>query len=217
MRHLFQWWLDVENQHGFLFYIDGHVSVYHGKNATLGKKHMSRQKLCLPGTCQYWVNDSQGSPYMFVNALVNEKLLEMLSQEIVPEICEQVSSRITEQDLQADADMPLFTMIFDSEGYYPTYFRELWQKRIAVITTNKKMSITTIAIYRFARWCQENYFRYMRQEYDLDRIYQYAVEQLDDIIMVVNPDHAKLTYLIKKERGKISRKEPHSTYSKPKT
>jgi hypothetical protein len=266
MKYLFHWWLDTQNEHGFLFYIDGHVLVYHGKNARLGKKHVSRQKLCLPGTCQYWVNDSQGSPYMFVNALVNEKLLEMLSLEIVPQIYEQVSNHISKETLEADPDLPLFTIIFDREGYYPKYFQELWQKRIAVITyrknvtdkwdedafedhevevegdkiemklcekqieldgvpmreirklnndghqssvitTNKKLSIASIAIYMFARWCQENYFRYMRQEYDLDRIYEYAVEQLDENIMVVNPNHSKLTQQLKKTREKINRKK----------
>jgi hypothetical protein len=265
MKHLFSVWLDTENEHGFLFYIDGHVSVYHGKNARLGKKHVSRQKLCLPGTNQYWVNDSQGSPYMFVNALVNEKLLEMISHEIVPQIKKQVSNHISKETLDADPDLPLFTMIFDREGYYPKYFEQLWKERIAVITyrknvtdkwdeklfedqtievegdkvemklyekqieldgvpmreirklnqdghqssvitTNKKLSTTMIAVYMFARWCQENYFRYMRQEYDLDRIYEYAVDQLDDNIMVVNPNHSKLTQQLKKLREKISRK-----------
>jgi len=266
MKHLFQFWLGTEEEHGFLFYIDGHVLVYHGKKAKLGKKHVSRQKLCLPGTSQYWINDSQGNPYMFVNAPVNEKLLEMLDTEIVPQLLEQVKDRIPIQALEADPDLPLFTMIFDREGYFPKYFQQLWQKRIAVITyrknvknkwdeedfqehtieiegdkvqmklcekqikldgvemreirelnedghqtsvitTNKKLSFIKIAIYMFARWCQENYFRYMRQEYDLDRIYQYAVQQLDDNIKVVNPDHAKLTYQIKKVREKISRKK----------
>lgn len=266
MKHLFQSWLGMEGEHGFLFYIDGHILVYHGKKANLGKKHVSRQKLCLPGTCQYWVNDSQGSPYMFVNAPVNEKLLEMLKQEIVPQIHEQVKDRIPKEALEADPDLPLFTILFDREGYFPKYFQELWEKRIAVITyrknvkdtwgeeafedhtievegdkvqmklcekeieldgvkmrevrklnedghqtsvitTNKKLSIMIIAIYMFARWCQENYFRYMRQEYDLDRIYEYAVQQLDENIKVVNPDHAKLTYQIKKVREKTSRKK----------
>jgi hypothetical protein len=32
-----------------LYYIDGHVKVYHGYLAHLGKKHVSRQRLCLPG------------------------------------------------------------------------------------------------------------------------------------------------------------------------
>jgi hypothetical protein len=32
-----------------LYYVDGHVQVYHGQLATLGKKHVSRQRLYLPG------------------------------------------------------------------------------------------------------------------------------------------------------------------------
>lgn len=267
MKHLFQSWLGTEDQYGFLFYIDGHVQVYHGHKAKLGKKHVSRQKLCLPGTSQFWVNDSQGSPYMYINAQVNEKMLEMFRQEIVPQLLEQVEGRIPKEALDADPDLPLFTIIFDREGYFPKYFQELWDShRIAVITyrknvkdtwdqdqftdyevvvegdkvsmklceqeieldgvkmrevrklnddghqtsvitTNKKLPLMIIAIYMFARWCQENYFRYMRQEYDLDRIYEYAVQQLDENIKVVNPNHTKLSYQIKKEREKINRKK----------
>jgi len=39
-----------------LYYIDGHVRVYHGYPANLGKKHVSRQRLCLPGVMEFWVN-----------------------------------------------------------------------------------------------------------------------------------------------------------------
>ena len=39
----------------------------------------------------------------------------------------------------------------------------------SVITTNYKMSTALIALYMFSRWAQENFFRYMRQEYDIDR------------------------------------------------
>jgi len=43
-----------------LYYIDGHVQVYHGYLANFGKKHVSRQRLCLPGMMEFWVNSSQG-------------------------------------------------------------------------------------------------------------------------------------------------------------
>ena len=49
----------------------------------------------------------------------------------------------------------------------------------SVITTKYKMSTALIALYMFSRWAQENFFRYMRQEYDIDRIIQYGVNELD--------------------------------------
>jgi hypothetical protein len=80
-------------------------------------------------------------------------------------------------------------------------------KQTSVITTNRKLSIILIALYMFARWSQENFFRYMRQEYDLDRLYQAIVTNVDSAIEVVNPEHSKLTNKLKKIREKIRRIE----------
>lgn len=265
MKDLFRYWLGDEENQSFFFYIDGHVSVYHGSNARLGKKHVSRQRLCLPGTSQYWINDSHGNPYLYINAAVNEKLQEMLEKEIVPQIKEQVKDRTSQEKLDREADLPIFTLVFDREAYSPKFFGKLWKDRIAVITyrknvknkwdeddfrefeievdgnrtkmllcekgieldrvkmreirrltdtghqtsiitTNRKLSIESIAHYMFTRWCQENFFRYMRQEYDLDRIYQYAIQEIDGSVMVANPAHTNLTYKIKKVVEKINRR-----------
>ncbi len=46
-----------------LYYVDGHVQVYHGHLAELGRKHVSRQRLCLPGMMEFWVNSASGIPY----------------------------------------------------------------------------------------------------------------------------------------------------------
>jgi hypothetical protein len=263
MEGLFEnYWLGKGQGDGFLFYIDGHVQVYHGSKANLGKKYVSRQKLCLPGTGQYWVNDSKGNPYLYVNSHVNEKLHQMLREEIVPQLLQYMYRHGREG---AGGGAPIFTVIFDREGYSPSFFKELWGQSIAVITyrknvkdkweekdfghyevevegdkvemllcekeieleglkmreirklsedghqasvitTNRELPTVLVARYMFARWCQENFFRYMRQEYDLDRIYQYAVEQINEDIQVVNPIYSNLTYQIKKTREKILRK-----------
>jgi hypothetical protein len=76
----------------------------------------------------------------------------------------------------------------------------------SVITTNYKMSTALIALYMFSRWAQENFFRYMRQEYDIDRIIQYGVDELNNTIMVVNREYSNLTYRLKKLREKIARR-----------
>jgi len=75
----------------------------------------------------------------------------------------------------------------------------------SIITTNRKLSIILIAQYMFARWAQENFFRYMRQEYDLDKIMQYGIDELDKNIMVVNREYSNLTHHLKKTREKIDR------------
>jgi len=264
-RYLAKTW--IRQDETMIYYIDGHVQVYHGSKALLGKKHISRQRLCLPGVMQYWVNNMEGMPYLYVTGEVNEKLQEMLESTIIPLLKDELSQKVDRKTLDADKDLPLFTIVFDREGYSPVFFKKLWDTyRIAVITyrknvtelwdecdfktksveidgdvvemdlcekevqlnevplreirkksdnghqtsvitTNKKLSVMLIALYMFARWSQENFFRYMRQEYDLDRLYQSIVVNVDSELEVVNPEHSKLTYVLKKTREKIKRRE----------
>jgi len=78
----------------------------------------------------------------------------------------------------------------------------------SVITTNYKIPTALIAFYMFSRWTQEIFFRYMRQEYDIDRIMQYGVDELDKLdktITVVNREYSNTTYQLKKLREKKAR------------
>jgi len=77
----------------------------------------------------------------------------------------------------------------------------------SIVTTNKILSIAVIAAHMFARWAQENFFRYMRQEYALDKIIQYSVDEIDNDIKVVNNEYNNITYRIRKEREKLSRRK----------
>jgi hypothetical protein len=76
----------IEEQVPELYYVDDHVQVYHGYLAELGKKHVSRQRLCLPGMMEFWVNSSSGLPFFFVTGEVNEKMIDMLEVEIIPQL-----------------------------------------------------------------------------------------------------------------------------------
>lgn len=38
------------------FYVDGHVRLYHGELTSLPRRYVTRQRLCLRGTTDYWVN-----------------------------------------------------------------------------------------------------------------------------------------------------------------
>ena len=62
----------------------------------------------------------------------------------------------------------------------------------AVITTNEKLPILAVAHRMFARWRQENFFRYMRHEFALDHLSTNAVEPADPERVVTNPERAKL-------------------------
>lgn len=260
---LFKRWTSGEENE--FYYIDGHVKVYCGYKASLGKKHVARQKLCLPGTQEFWVNNKEGMPYFYVTGQANEKLLEMLENEIIPQILQQAAPKYSDAELQADPELPRFTIVFDREAYSPEFFRKIWDKyraavltyrknvkdnwsesdfreceidiensqsdmllaekpvmlngvsfreirrlsgkhQTSVITNNKKLSTSMAAIYMFSRWTQENFFKYMRQDYDFDKLLQYAVEQIDKDFVVVNPEYNNINYSLKKIREKISRR-----------
>ena len=264
-RDLAQEWVKEEGTN--FFYVDGHVKVYTGHAANLGKKHVSRLQLCLPGVMEFWINNSQGMPYFVVSSEVNEKMQEMLKTKIVAELKDHVSIKISDQALKDDPDLPRFNLVFDREISSPEYFNSLWAEhrvsiltyrknvkdhwpesdfkietieidgiktsmclaeketvldgvpfrevrkkcddghQTSIITNNKKINLVIVAINMFARWAQEIFFKYLKKEYDLDRIVHYAVNKIDDEFKVVNPIYSKLTNSLKLVRQQISRRQ----------
>jgi len=67
----------------------------------------------------------------------------------------------------------------------------------AVITTHQSLSTFEVADRMFSRWRQENFFRYMRHEFDLDHLCTYAVEPADPHRLVPHPERKKLEQQIK--------------------
>ena len=58
----------------------------------------------------------------------------------------------------------------------------------------------------FARWSQENFFKYMREHYGLDRLVDYATEEIPDTTQVVNPEYRQLDGQVRRLRGQLTRK-----------
>lgn len=259
---LLQQWLEPEEQQeGFFFYVDGHIRIYYGKKANLPVKYISRQKLCLNATTEYWVNDPTGLPYMLVTADLTEKLEEVIKTSIIIQLMENPSI----QQRKLDQCEVLFVLVFDREAYHPSFFNWLWtEHRIAVITyrknvknlweesefklaeckvienvvtmnlceneiildgykfreirklnngghqtaiitTHPTLSINQIAGYMFSRWSQENFFRYLIQDFDFDKMWQYGTQELEDNKKVVNPAYRVISNKLKKVREKKSR------------
>jgi hypothetical protein len=69
-------WMDKEEP--AFFYIDDHVRVYHGSLANLPKRNVSREKLCLAGTTEFWVNNELGLPYMVVTEVRSSDIINAL-------------------------------------------------------------------------------------------------------------------------------------------
>jgi hypothetical protein len=117
-------------------YIDGHVRVYHGHLTKLPKRPISRDKLCLRGTTDYWVNDGVGRPFFVVEKVADLGLIQTLENDIVPQLLKD-TPELSPESLQNRYASRL-TLVFDREGYSPAFFRRLWEThRIACMTDHK--------------------------------------------------------------------------------
>ena len=131
-------WLEAAPELAGTLYVDGHVRLYHGSQTALPKRYVSRQRLCMRGTTDYWVNDILGQPFFAVERTIDHGLLEVLKSDIVPRLLKDVPSQPTEAELAADRYRARFVILFDREGYSPEFFKEMWQThRIACITYHK--------------------------------------------------------------------------------
>ena len=264
MRDLAKLWMESEPEEAGYLYVDGHVRVYHGEQARLSKRYVSRERLCLRGTTDYWVNDALGRPFFVVSQPLNDGLAETLLKDIVPQLLEIVPGQPTPAELDADPTLHRFVMVFDREGATQSLLGRLWKQRIgaltyrknvkdlwsedafqeqevhlpaggstgmklamretrlgtgdsslavtevrrltqtghqtAVITTARQLGNTTIAGRMFARWCQENYFAYMMEHYDIDGLLEYGDESLPGTHQVVNPRWRELDKAVRQTR-----------------
>jgi len=131
-------WMEQSPELAGMLYVDGHVRLYHGQQTQLPRRYVARQRLCLRGTTDYWINDALGQPFFSVDRPVDHGLLEVLRSDVVPRLLREVPGQPTAEQLQADPYLSRFVIIFDREGYSPEFFREVWQQhRIACITYHK--------------------------------------------------------------------------------
>jgi len=265
-----QWMGDDPLEAGYL-YVDGHVRVYHGSSALLPKRYVSRERLCLRGTTDYWVNDALGRPFFVVSKSVTDGLAATLLEDIIPELLANVPSQPTQAQLDADPLLPRFVMIFDREGSTHSLFSKLWEKRIgaisyrknvkdrwsesefvetevpnpaggssrmklafrqtelsskeatmpvlevrrltdtghqtAIITTARGLANPVVAGRIFSRWCQENFFKYMMEHYDIDGLVKYGWEEIPGTVSVVNPAWRTLDKAASDTRRKIRKRQ----------
>jgi len=290
-------WYNQPTEETSFLYIDGHVRIYFGHQAQLPSKFVSRQKLCLSATTEFWVNDAAGLPIMMVAGELTEKLQKAIEDYIIPELQKTLllpspsqpkeelkktdditealkikeanrstdGEKATDENEVHDDQPPVCTLVFDREAYEPAFFKRLYQKHLiavltyrknvkdmwdekdfkpadvkvldqtitmrlcerktvlgdvpmreirrltdgghqtAIITTNPIISTEVAAGRMFGRWSQENFFRYMIMDYDFDKMVEYGVEAIDENKEVVNPEHRKLNYRLKKQKEKTAR------------
>ncbi|MEN8691968.1 MAG: putative transposase [Desulfobacterales bacterium] len=260
-------WMGEDPDKAAVLYVDGHVRVYHGHQTQLPRHYVARQKLCLRATTDYWVNAMDGQPFFLLNQAVDPGMLKVLEDDIVPRLEKEIPNQPTPEQLEADAKLHRFTLVFDREGYSPVFLRTLKKKRIACLTYHKypggdwspeeffpcqvnlasgagvemrlaergtflggkvwvreirkqtasghQTSVLStdyrsdpgpVAAAMFARWSQENFFKYMREHYGLDRLVDYATEEIPDTTRVVNPAYRQLDGRVRSLRGHLTRK-----------
>ena len=83
----------------------------------------------------------------------------------------------------------------------------------SIMTTRRDLATPQVASRMFASWRQENFFRYMRQEYNLDHLCTYATEAADPQRPVPNPQRkkrAKELAALNRERARLDKAYTHA-------
>lgn len=269
MQELSRQWMHEDPDEAGYLYVDGHVRVYHGDKTKLPHRYVSRERLCLRGTTDYWVNDALGRPFFVVSQPLTEGLAATLIEEIVPELLASIPNQPNEEELAADPLLHRFVVVFDREGATHSLLAKLWELRVAaityrkavkdkwpeeefaevevplpggeitkmhlarrsaeltagknslpvlevrrltqtghqttIITTAQRLESPTVAGRMFSRWCQENYFRYMMQHYDIDGLVEYGSEEIPGTKEVINPDWRALDKKVRQIRSKLQK------------
>lgn len=266
-NNLSHYWMESSPDLSGYLYVDGHVRVYHGKLTKLPRRYVSRERLCLRGMTDYWVNDALGQPFFVVTTALTSGLLSMLRSEIIPRLLKDVPNQPSEKALKEDLYLHRFVLLFDREGYSPAFFEEMFQThRIACITYNKypgedwpqdefveeevvfkngekvKMKLAERRIVHsemfwireirklnenghqtsilssdhksdhgqvagglFKRWSQENFFKYMLENFGIDRLIEYETKPIPETARLVNPRYRELDSKIRKLNSKLNR------------
>ena len=77
-------------------------------------------------------------------------------------------------------------------------------RQVPVITTHPQMPLVQVAGAMFSRWSQENFFKYMREQFNLDSLPTHDLEPLDPDAQVVNPVRRALEKTIRRVRSRLA-------------
>jgi len=269
-RKLSKDWLESHPALSGILYIDGHVNIYYGQKTNMPKRYVSRLRLCMSGSTDYWVNDSLGQPFFVVNKALNSSMIEIIKQDIIPRLDRDIPNQPSKEELEAEPTLHRFMLVFDRECYSPDFFHDLWKERIAIctynknvkdkwpdeeftsytemdqkgekqqmelaergvllqnkgsnkriwareirkklpsghqtsiLTTNFMLSTILIGIYMFARWSQENFFKYVMENFGIDTLVSYMREKISDTTLLINPEYSDMVNQQKKLVSKLN-------------
>ena len=262
-------WMEESEETVGHFFIDGHVRTYYG-NQKLPRRYVARQRICIRGMTDYWVNDHTGLPFFVVTTPFSKGLMSVMENQIIPKLLQETPNLKSTEELQADPRNPYkFLLIFDKEGFSMSWSKKLWEtERIATITYHKypendwdekdfnevvielpfgvieKIKIAekiqynkkydfkyreireltdtghqvsvmgtdffdgTLEVYGFmdSRTSQENFFRYARQDYNIDTLNSNEKIAPDDTEMIVNPKYREVEKELRSTTSKLARR-----------
>ena len=95
-----------------------------------------------------------------------------------------------------------------SNGLWVREIRKLSKTghQTSVLSTDYIESVDRIAAHMFNRWSQENFFKYMSQHYNIDRLSEYSLYPVDETAKVINPVYRQLESQIKSKASMLSRR-----------
>jgi len=264
-------WMQSYPELSGVLYIDGHVNIYYGEKTQMPKRYVSRLRLCMSGSTDYWVNDMLGQPFFVVNKTINGSMIETIKTDIIPKLDSDVPAQPSKDNLLDNSLLHRYMLVFDRECYSVDFFYELWQQRIAIctynknvkdkwadeefieyteelptgekhkillaergvlleskttgkklwvrevrkksesghqtsiLTTNYLLSIFMIGVYMFARWSQENFFKYITENFGIDYLVSYMRGKIADTAMLINPQYRELENVQKTLTSKLNK------------
>ena len=94
-----------------------------------------------------------------------------------------------------------------SNGLWVREIRKLTDSahQIAILATDYQSNLVPLGAAMFARWAQENFFKYAREHFGLDRLIDYRTQEISEPLRVVNPAYRKLDGQLRSATGKLNR------------
>jgi hypothetical protein len=77
----------------------------------------------------------------------------------------------------------------------------------AILTTRRDLPIAVLAYRMFNRWAQENYFKYMGENFAIDHLWQQGAEGIDSAYLVPNPARKHVQKQLVQTREKLKKLE----------
>jgi len=188
-------WMQSSPELAGVFYIDGHPNPFFGKSNKLPRKYISRLRLALRATTDYWVNDKIGQPFFSISKSVDEGMISVIKNDIVPRLKQEVPIQPDATQLAEDRHLHRFMIVCDREIYSYDFFIDMWKERIAVSTYNK---------YVADKWDEEEFKEY---EIEAEDGKTETVKLAERIILIEGKESEKLPqsqpYIRFIETGKV--------------